>query len=159
MSILSQIACTPCQPGEPPVSDEELAELHPHVPAWEIVREDGVRKLRNTFSFDEQHHLQDFVRRLTDLAKKEGHHPHVAVKNQEVTVTWWTHALRDLHPNDFIMAGKTDGLFTLAVVGQEGDMFTDEPLPTLAEVPRFRQIFSRRPGAEETGAGEESPGG
>jgi 4a-hydroxytetrahydrobiopterin dehydratase len=27
-----------------------------------------------------------------------------------VTVTWWTHKIRGLHRNDFIMAAKTDGL-------------------------------------------------
>lgn len=154
MSILSQIACSPCQAGEPPASEEEIAELHPHVPAWEIVREEGVRKLRNTFVFEEQYHLRDFVRRLASLAEKENHHPHVAVKDQTVAVTWWTHDLQDLHPNDFIMAGKTDGIFTQAVVGQEGDMFTNEPLPTLAEVPRFSQTFSRRQAGTEARRGD-----
>jgi 4a-hydroxytetrahydrobiopterin dehydratase len=27
-----------------------------------------------------------------------------------VTVTWWTHKIRGLHRNDFIMAAKTDAL-------------------------------------------------
>jgi len=27
-----------------------------------------------------------------------------------VTVTWWTHKIRALHRNDFIMAAKTDAL-------------------------------------------------
>jgi len=27
-------------------------------------------------------------------------------------VTWWTHKIRGLHRNDFIMAAKTDALFT-----------------------------------------------
>jgi 4a-hydroxytetrahydrobiopterin dehydratase len=27
-----------------------------------------------------------------------------------VTVTWWTHKIRNLHRNDFIMAAKTDDL-------------------------------------------------
>jgi 4a-hydroxytetrahydrobiopterin dehydratase len=29
----------------------------------------------------------------------------------KVTVTWWTHKIRGLHHNDFIMAAKTDGLY------------------------------------------------
>jgi 4a-hydroxytetrahydrobiopterin dehydratase len=27
-----------------------------------------------------------------------------------VTVAWWTHKIRGLHRNDFIMAAKTDSL-------------------------------------------------
>jgi 4a-hydroxytetrahydrobiopterin dehydratase len=27
-------------------------------------------------------------------------------------VTWWTHKIRNLHRNDFIMAAKTDQLYT-----------------------------------------------
>ncbi|MCS6863157.1 MAG: 4a-hydroxytetrahydrobiopterin dehydratase, partial [Abditibacteriales bacterium] len=27
------------------------------------------------------------------------------------TVTWWTHKIKGLHRNDFIMAAKTDELF------------------------------------------------
>jgi len=29
-----------------------------------------------------------------------------------VTVTWWTHTIKGLHRNDFIMAAKTDALLT-----------------------------------------------
>jgi 4a-hydroxytetrahydrobiopterin dehydratase len=28
-----------------------------------------------------------------------------------VTVNWWTHKIRGLHRNDFIMAAKTDELY------------------------------------------------
>jgi 4a-hydroxytetrahydrobiopterin dehydratase len=31
-----------------------------------------------------------------------------------VTVTWWTHKIRGLHRNDFIMAAKTDQLYDAA---------------------------------------------
>jgi 4a-hydroxytetrahydrobiopterin dehydratase len=26
-------------------------------------------------------------------------------------VTWWTHKIRNLHKNDFIMAAKTDAIY------------------------------------------------
>ena len=44
------------------------------------------------------------------LAEKEGHHPALLAEWGRVTVTWWTHKIRGLHRNDFIMAAKTDGL-------------------------------------------------
>lgn len=125
------------------MSDQEIAELHPFVPAWQIVAEEGIRKLRNTFLFDEEKAAELFLRYLEELSGKENHHPNVESERGRVTVSWWTHSLRDLHPNDFIMAGKTEGAYSLATVGAKGDMFTDEPLPALADVPRFWHIHGR----------------
>jgi|GEM_PF-555170 len=153
MSILSQIACIPCRKGEEPLSDEELAVLHPFVPVWEIVRDDTVRKLRNTFLFDEDQQRADFKERLSRVADKENHHPEIQERGSEVTVIWWTHAIRDLHPNDFIMAAKTEGVYRQAIVGHEGEMDTGEELPTLMEIPRFQQTFSRLRGGAPDASG------
>lgn len=149
MSILSQISCTPCRAGEAPLSDEELAVIHPFVPAWDIIQEGGVRKLRHTFAFDEEHQREGFLTRLKRVAAKENHHPEVVERGNAVVVTWWTHAIRDLHPNDFIMAAKTEGAFSQAIVGHDGDMDTGEELPRLVDVPRFRQTFSRLRGSRQ----------
>jgi 4a-hydroxytetrahydrobiopterin dehydratase len=32
----------------------------------------------------------------------------------KVTVTWWTHKIKGLHRNDFIMAAKTDKAYSTA---------------------------------------------
>jgi hypothetical protein len=31
---------------------------------------------------------------------------------RETTVEWWTHAINNLHRNDFIMATKTDDIYS-----------------------------------------------
>lgn len=149
MSILSQISCTPCRSGEAPVSDEEVAALHPFVPAWKVVNDEGVRKLRNSFAFDDEETTRAFLRAVEEVARKENHHPVVDRRGERVTVDWWTHSIRALHPNDFIMAAKTDGAYTSTVVGAEGEMGTSEPLPTLAEVPRFRELVAHRAAKEK----------
>jgi len=51
-----------------------------------------------------------FTNRVGALAEAEGHHPALLTEWGRVTVTWWTHKIRGLHRNDFIMAAKTDGL-------------------------------------------------
>lgn len=144
MSILSQVACTPFRADEPAISDAELADLHPEVPSWQLVREEGIRKLRHTFEFAESGRKEMFLKKLAELAARENHHPEIRDRGEKVTVTWWSHSLGDLHPNDFIMAAKTDGAFSLAEVGHEGEMETKRALPTLAEVPRFQQAFRER---------------
>ncbi|MFZ3143332.1 4a-hydroxytetrahydrobiopterin dehydratase, partial [Psychrobacter glacincola] len=42
----------------------------------------------------------------------EGHHPGILVEWGKVTVTWWSHSIKGLHRNDFVMAAKTDSLLT-----------------------------------------------
>ena len=49
-----------------------------------------------------------------ELAEEEGHHPRIVTEWGRVAVTWWTHKIRGLHRNDFIMAAKTDQLFAAA---------------------------------------------
>jgi 4a-hydroxytetrahydrobiopterin dehydratase len=44
------------------------------------------------------------------LAEADGHHPALLTEWGQVTVTWWTHKIRGLHRNDFVMAAKTDAL-------------------------------------------------
>jgi 4a-hydroxytetrahydrobiopterin dehydratase len=46
------------------------------------------------------------------LAEEEGHHPAILTEWGRVTVTLWTHKIRGLHRNDFIMAAKVDSLVT-----------------------------------------------
>jgi 4a-hydroxytetrahydrobiopterin dehydratase len=42
------------------------------------------------------------------LAGRENHHPSLLIEWGKATVNWWTHKANGLHPNDFIMAAKTD---------------------------------------------------
>ena len=46
-----------------------------------------------------------------ELAESEGHHPAILTEWGRVTVSWWTHKIRGLHRNDFIMAAKTDAFY------------------------------------------------
>jgi 4a-hydroxytetrahydrobiopterin dehydratase len=48
--------------------------------------------------------------RVGELAEEEGHHPALLTEWGRVTVSWWTHKIRGLHRNDYIMAAKTDVL-------------------------------------------------
>lgn len=144
MSELSQIRCIHPQQGEPPLSEAELAAFHPLVPSWRIVRDDGVRKLRNEYSFDGGEDLRRFVKRLMTIADAENHHPKIDEDGTKAAVDWWTHSIGDLHPNDFLMAAKTDGVYSLIVVGAEGDMTTGESLPTLRDIPKFQEVVAGR---------------
>ena len=59
---------------------------------------------------DSSHHFAHalFVQNVGDLAEAEGHHPGLLTEWGKVTVTWWSHSIKGLHRNDFIMAARTD---------------------------------------------------
>jgi 4a-hydroxytetrahydrobiopterin dehydratase len=54
----------------------------------------------------------EFTKKVGALAEAEGHHPPLLTEWGRATVTWWTHKIKGLHRNDFIMAAKTDELIS-----------------------------------------------
>ena len=111
METLTQMKCVACNKGAPTVTNAEIAEFHPQVPDWEIVELDDIKRLRRVFSFDDFAHALDFTTQVGALADEEGHHPALLTEWGRTTVTWWTHKIRGLHRNDFVMAAKTDVLY------------------------------------------------
>jgi 4a-hydroxytetrahydrobiopterin dehydratase len=87
-----------------------MAELKPLIPEWELVVRDDIPRLERVFSFPDFQQALAFTQRVGELAEEEGHHPALLTEWGRVTVTWWTHKIRGLHRNDFIMAAKTDRL-------------------------------------------------
>ena len=117
MEQLRQQKCVACRADSPHVTDEETAELHPQVADWSIKSDNGVRKLERVFRFSNFAQALAFTGSLGNLAEAEGHHPRLVTEWGRVTATWWTHKIRDLHRNDFIMASKSDELYAEATKG------------------------------------------
>ena len=111
MDQLTQLKCTACRGGEPTVTDAEIAEFKPQVPEWKIIEVDGIKRLERVFKFKDFVSALAFTNKVGELAESEGHHPALLTEWGKVTVTWWTHKIRGLHRNDFIMAAKTDELY------------------------------------------------
>ena len=112
MAQLNQMKCVACRKGEPTVTEAELAEYSPQVPAWHIIKVDGIDRLERVFSFPNFVDALAFTNKVGELAESEGHHPALLTEWGKVTVTWWTHKIGGLHRNDFIMAARTDQLYS-----------------------------------------------
>jgi len=112
MSDLTQIKCVPCRGDEPKVTEAEFAEFLPEVPDWKIVEREGIQRLERVFTFKNFVQALTFTNKVGELAEAEGHHPAILTEWGRVTVTWWTHKIRGLHRNDFVMAAKTDRLYS-----------------------------------------------
>jgi 4a-hydroxytetrahydrobiopterin dehydratase len=102
--------CVACRRDAPRVTDEEASELRPMIPDWTTEEPEGVPRLVRTFRFPNFRDALAFTNQVGELAETEGHHPALLTEWGKVTVTWYTHKIRGLHRNDFIMAAKTDAL-------------------------------------------------
>jgi len=110
MSTLSAERCVACRRDSPRVTEAEVADLKRQIPDWQLVERDGVAQLERMFHVPTFADALAFTNRVGALAEVEGHHPALLTEWGRVTVTWWTHKIRGLHRNDFIMAAKTDAL-------------------------------------------------
>jgi 4a-hydroxytetrahydrobiopterin dehydratase len=111
MTNLSSFKCVACRGGEPTLTDAEIADLHPQVSEWQIREVDGVKRLERVFKLKNFVEALAFTNKIGVIAEEEDHHPLIITEWGRVTVQWWSHKIKGLHKNDFIMAAKTDELF------------------------------------------------
>ncbi len=94
------------------LTEEKMKEMMPQVPDWEIVEEDGAKKLRRDFEFGNFVEALQFANEIGEIAEEQGHHPIIILTWGRATITWYTHDIKGLHENDFLMAAKSDKLYS-----------------------------------------------
>jgi len=104
---LRESRCEPCQIGAAKVSSDEAQGLMAEIPGWRMQTYQEVDQLGREFRFADFDEAFEFSRRIAALAGEHDHHPAILVEYGKVTVLWWTHKVKGLHRNDFIMAAKT----------------------------------------------------
>ncbi len=112
MENLTEQKCEACRVGAPSVTPEEIKELQPRIADWQIIDEDGIPKLDRLFKFKNFKDAISFTDAVGAAAEEEGHHPRLTTEWGQVAVTWWTHKIKNLPKNDFIMAAKTDAIYS-----------------------------------------------
>jgi 4a-hydroxytetrahydrobiopterin dehydratase len=110
MTTLIGERCVACRRDSPRVTEAEQAALLPLIPFWSVIERDGIPQLERVFRFKNFTDALAFTQRVGEIAEAEGHHPALLTEWGRVTVYWWTHAIKGLHRNDFVMAAKTDAL-------------------------------------------------
>lgn len=108
---LAEGKCIPCRKGDPALTDAEVNELLPQIPEWELIEGDGSKRLQRVFKLKNYIEAVAFTNKIAMIAEKEDHHPLIVLEWGRVTIQWWTHVVKGLHQNDFVMAAKTDELF------------------------------------------------
>ena len=110
MSVLTNEKCIACRRDSPRLTEAEIHELKPQISEWTLVDREGIQRLERIFRFTNFAEALGFTNRVGALAEAEGHHPAILTEWGRATVTLWTHKIRGLHRNDFIMAAKLDSL-------------------------------------------------
>jgi 4a-hydroxytetrahydrobiopterin dehydratase len=111
MTDLKSKTCEACRADAPRATDQQTREYMSQLPDWKIIEVDGVKRLQRVFKFRDFREALEFSNRVGASAEEEGHHPAILTEWGGVTVSWWTHKIRGLHVNDFVMAARTDSLY------------------------------------------------
>ena len=108
---LAREKCVACRRDSPKVTEQEITELHPGIPDWRLTEDDGIKRLDRSYKVGDFAQAMALATRVGEAAEEEGHHPRLTVEWGRVNVAWWTHKIKGLHRNDFVMAAKTDEIF------------------------------------------------
>ena len=105
---LADKTCTPCRGGVPPLVTEEITQLLQQVPEWVHLQHPD--RICRRYPFKNFVEALDFVNRVGALCESEGHHADIQVGWGYAEVVFYTHKIKGLHENDFIMAARCDDL-------------------------------------------------
>jgi 4a-hydroxytetrahydrobiopterin dehydratase len=97
--------------ASPRLDEGEISRLIPQLPGWKTYEKDGEPRLEKIFRFAGFRQAMAFSAQIAQVADEEDHHPALLTEWGRVTVTWWTHRIKGLHLNDFIMAARTEELY------------------------------------------------
>ena len=75
METLSQLECTACRGDEPPLTDDQIAQMLPQVPGGKLVERDGIKRLERRFRFRNSVQALAFTNEVGQIPEQEGHHP------------------------------------------------------------------------------------
>ncbi len=106
MSGLTAKTCVPCRGGVPPLTTDEAKHYLGETPNWAL--DGAASRIERRFAFRDFVEAIDFVNRVGTLAEEEGHHPDISFGWGYCNVVLYTHKIKGLHENDFIMAAKID---------------------------------------------------
>ncbi len=111
MNQLAEEHCLPITATSQPVDVEEAKELLGKLSGWKISRQYEEPRLVKIFKFNDFREALEFTQKIGQASDEENHHPSLLTEWGKVKVDWWTHKIKGLHRNDFIMAAKSDEIY------------------------------------------------
>jgi 4a-hydroxytetrahydrobiopterin dehydratase len=94
------------------VPKSQYDDLLVQINQWQVVEEDGIDRLFCVFKCENFVAAMNFAQAITDIAEQVDHHPAILIEWGKLSVSWWSHNLKGLHINDFIMAANTEKIYS-----------------------------------------------
>ncbi|KAK3161491.1 hypothetical protein QOZ80_1BG0077800 [Eleusine coracana subsp. coracana] len=109
---LAKKSCVPCNSEDlHPMSEDSAKRLLEQVNGWELTTEDGILKLHRAWKVKNFVKGLEFFQLVAAIAEGEGHHPDLHLVGwNNVKIDVWTHSIKGLTENDFILAAKINHL-------------------------------------------------
>jgi 4a-hydroxytetrahydrobiopterin dehydratase len=109
MKELSERKCVPCEGGVAPLTPAKAKLLRKQLHKdWRIAADS--KSLKRSLKFKDFYRTIGFVNAVAYIANTEDHHPDLEVGYDYCRITFATHSIGGLSPNDFICAAKVDRL-------------------------------------------------
>ncbi len=112
MPDLLKLKCKPPIEGENPLGDKEIQKFLAMLQGWTVIENEGQKGIGKRFSFDDFAGPLEFATRVGKAAEEENHHPSIFFGWGRALLSWRTHKVKGLSLNDFIMAARTDEIFS-----------------------------------------------
>lgn len=101
--------CKPCEGGVEPCSLAEASDQLENLPGWYLTH--AGQRIRKDWTVKYFLAGMDFFAQVARVAEEDGHHPDLHLESyRRVWIELWTHAIKGLSENDFILAAKIDRL-------------------------------------------------
>ena len=112
MLDLLKLKCKQPIEGENSLTDEEIQKYLALVQGWTVIENEGEKGIGKRFAFDDFAGPLEFAMQVGKLAEEENHHPAFFFAWGRALLSWRTHKVKGLSLNDFIMAAKTDEVYS-----------------------------------------------
>lgn len=99
--------CLPCEGLTSALNSEEILQQLPRIVGWEYVASPD--RIRKSWVMKDFVSAIEFFRRVSELAEAESHHPDLHLTSyRNVSIEIWTHSVKGLSLNDFVLAARID---------------------------------------------------
>lgn len=108
MEDIKNLKCKPCENYGKALDSVEANNWLQKIPEWKLDFDENT--INRRFKFKDFYRTMEFVNAVAWIANQQNHHPTIRIGYNYCQISFTTHALNGLSPNDFICALKVDEL-------------------------------------------------
>ena len=104
--------CSVCNINSMAIREDAIDDWMLELPDWQLTQSQSIQQIKRLYSFPNFKKALAFAHEIGKLAEEHDHHPAILIEWGKCQINWWTHMVNGLHENDFILAAKSDVIYT-----------------------------------------------